>query len=114
MLRTRIIPVVTMLAVLACHRQRSSPMYEVVPVGHSSLSSIATGQGTIQPIDSVNIRSRTAGEITQLLVSEGDEVHRNQRLIQIDERIPRSAVQTASAQLAVARATLTTDQDQLD
>jgi HlyD family secretion protein len=102
------------LAAFACQRRHASPLYQIVPVAHRDLASLASGQGTIQPIDSVNIRSRTAGEVTQLLVSEGDEVHRNEKLIQIDERIPRANLQTADAQLAVARATLTTAQQQLN
>jgi HlyD family secretion protein len=106
-------PLLCLFAINACRNHHQMSIYQVAPVERRTLVVAATGQGTVQPIDSVNIRSRTAGEVIGVYAAVGDQVHRGQKLVQIDPRIPQDDVQTTQAQLGVARAALTTIEDQL-
>lgn len=96
------------------------------------LEAIVSASGKIQPKRSVNISADTVGRVVNLAVNEGDRVHIGQFLLQIDPKSLRTrvesgtaslkaaevtldqmrqAVETARAQLELARQTLTRQQD---
>jgi len=60
--------------------------------------------GTVQPMQSVAIRSRVDGEITAVLFREGDVVRAGQPLFRLDDRAVRAQIGQAQATLASARA----------
>ncbi|WP_455923467.1 efflux RND transporter periplasmic adaptor subunit [Pseudomonas putida] len=62
--------------------------------------------GNVQPLNSVNVRVRADGELTQVLFNEGQMVQAGSLLAQIDPR-------TYQAQLAQAQALVAKDQAQL-
>ncbi|EIK95847.1 putative multidrug resistance protein [Pseudomonas sp. M47T1] len=62
--------------------------------------------GNVQPLNSVNVRVRADGELTQVLFNEGQMVTAGSLLAQIDPR-------TYQAQVAQAQALVTKDQAQL-
>jgi HlyD family secretion protein len=65
------------------------------------ISVSATATGTLESETEVNLRAEVPGRILRLLVDEGDRVHRGQLLAELDP-------QEADAQVALARAELTT------
>jgi len=62
--------------------------------------------GSVEPIESVAIRTQVGGVITQVFFSEGQDVQVGQRLFQIDQRPYQVALQAALAQLAKDNAQL--------
>jgi HlyD family secretion protein len=71
------------------------------------ISVSATATGTLESEAEVNIRAEVPGRILRLLVDEGDRVERGQLLAELDP-------QEADAQVALARADLTTARARLE
>jgi HlyD family secretion protein len=71
--------------------------------------------------ENINIYPEVAGNITQILVSEGEQIRRGTPLLQLDDTVQRATTlqqkaqaETALAQIAQAAANLKNVQDQLD
>src|SRR6185436_1765631 len=70
------------------------------------LEAIVSASGKIQPKRLVNITAETAGRVVDLAVNEGDRVRRGQFLLQIDPRSLRTRVDSGTASLTAAEASL--------
>lgn len=104
---------VAALGAAACRKDQPALMYEKIPVEHRDIIVTASAAGSIQPILTVDVKSKASGEIIQMRTETGEEVQPGQLLAKIDPRIPRAnleqaqaALQVADAQLANARAQL--------
>jgi multidrug efflux system membrane fusion protein len=64
-----------------------------------------TALGTVTPLQTVAVRTRVDGQITQILFQEGDNVRAGQPLFKLDDRAARADLAQARAGLASARAT---------
>ncbi|MBX9569839.1 MAG: efflux RND transporter periplasmic adaptor subunit [Candidatus Obscuribacterales bacterium] len=56
--------------------------------------------GNVESMESVSVRSRVDGELTDVFFKEGDDVRKGQLLFKIDPRTSKEAVQQAAANLA--------------
>jgi len=70
------------------------------------LEAVVSASGKIQPKRLVNISADTSGRVVDLAVNEGDRVSRGQFLLQIDPRSLRTRVDSGSASLSAAEASL--------
>src|SRR5262245_1281657 len=70
------------------------------------LEAIVSASGKIQPKRLVNITAETAGRVVDLAVNEGDRVTKGQFLLQIDPRSLRTRVDSGTASLSAAEASL--------
>jgi len=70
------------------------------------LESIVSASGKIQPKRLVNITAETAGRVVDLAVNEGDRIRKGQFLLQIDPRSLKTRVDSGSASLNAAEASL--------
>src|SRR3954466_9587426 len=70
------------------------------------LEAIVSASGKIQPKRLVNITAETPGRVVDLAVNEGDRIHRGQFLLQIDPKSLRTRVDSGSASLSAAEASL--------
>ena len=61
---------------------------------------LASAIGSVEPINSVDVKSLIDGQLTQSLVRDGDEVAKGQLLFRIDARPAEAAVRQAEAALA--------------
>ncbi len=73
----------------------------------------AEAAGTVEPSDTVGVKSRASGEILELYADVGDRVKRGTLLAKIDPRDVKNALAQAQANLAVAEAQLAADTAQL-
>jgi HlyD family secretion protein len=90
-----------------------SPQYETAAVRRGDLSVVVEASGTIEPISSVEVKSKASGEILELGAEIGDTVESGQMLVRIDPRTPRNHVAQAEAEVAAAAARLATAKAQL-
>lgn len=60
--------------------------------------------GIIEPVTTVEIKSKASGEILEILADTGDIVEAGDLLVQIDKRTPRNSLSQAQAELEAARA----------
>src|SRR6266545_4058658 len=98
---------VTALAgVIACGKPQAAPTYEAVPVSRRTVVVSASASGAIEPVLTVDVKSKASGEIIEMNVQTGDDVKAGQLLASIDPRIPRNNLAQAQANLQVAQAQL--------
>lgn len=101
------------LGFAACKQAQTAPVYETVPVERRNIVVSASAAGAIQPILTVDVKSKASGEIIGMPVETGDEVRPGQLLARIDPRIPQANLEQAEAALQVADAQLQNAQAQL-
>jgi HlyD family secretion protein len=73
-------------------------------VVRQDLTSLVTASGEIKPKNYINIGANAQGEITELLVKEGDHVRKGQLLAKIEDVQPEADVQAQRAALSSAEA----------
>ena len=101
------------LALAACGKEEAAPLYEKVAVERRPLVVSASASGAIEPVLTVDVKSKASGEITEMLVQTGDDVRAGQLLASIDPRVPRNSLAQAEANLAVGEAQLANARAQL-
>src|SRR5213594_2245113 len=70
------------------------------------LEAVVSASGKIQPKRLVNISADTPGRVVDLAVNEGDRIRKGQFLLQIDPKSLRTRVDSGSASLQAAEASL--------
>ncbi len=102
-----------LLGVAACTKAAAPPMYEAIPVERRTVVVSAVASGAIEPILTVDVKSKASGEIIEMHVQTGDDVKSGDPLAAIDPRIPRNNLAQADANLVVAQAQLANAKAQL-
>ena len=103
-----------LLAGLAgCSKKQAPQSYEAVPVERRNLVVSASASGAIEPVLTVDVKSKASGEIIGMNVQTGDDVKQDQLLASIDPRIPRNNLAQSQANLQVAQAQLNNAKAQL-
>jgi HlyD family secretion protein len=103
-----------LLAGLAgCQKTEAAQSYEAVPVERRNVVVSASASGAIEPVLTVDVKSKASGEIIGMNVQTGDDVKQDQLLASIDPRIPRNNLAQAQANLEVAQAQLSNAKAQL-
>ena len=100
--------VLLFLGVAGCRSNDAgpAPTRQATDVVRGALRITAEATGTVEPIRSVEVKSKASGEILTLAVDVGDEVSTGALLVRIDPRDVRNAYDQAQADLEVARARL--------
>src|ERR1700722_1165189 len=73
-------------------------------VVRSDLTAIVTASGEIKPRNYINIGANAQGRIIELLVKEGDHVHKNQVVARIEHVQAQADVQAQKAMVASSQA----------
>ena len=92
---------------------QSAQRYETARVERRPLVLIVEASGVIEPVRTVELKSKASGEILELGADTGDTVSAGTLLVRIDPRIPRNRLDQAVAQLNAAKARLANAQSQL-
>lgn len=104
----RVAAPVLLLGVLAgcspstAEEQDAAP--EVASVERKDLTVTAEAAGLIEPIQTVEIKSKASGEVMAVTVETGAEVQRGALLVQVEPRDVRNALAQTEADLEVAKA----------
>ncbi len=102
-----------LFGIAGCHQTQTPQAYEAVPVQRRNLIVSASASGAIEPVLTVDVKSKASGEIIGMNVQTGDDVKEDQLLASIDPRIPRNNLAQAQANLQVAQAQLSNAKAQL-
>ncbi len=94
------------VVILGCTEEAEEPVFQLVPVSTRDILVSASAAGSVEPVLTVEVKSKASGEILDVLVETGDLVTRGDLLVRVDQRIPRNALMQAEADLEVAQAQL--------
>lgn len=105
-MRRVILPLVAAVA-LACHEtRRTSALLVSVPAAARDLEVRVQATGALEPVDPVNILSRTTGIVRKVPVDVGMNVEKGALLVQVDDRDVRNQYEEALADDVTAFAAL--------
>jgi HlyD family secretion protein len=114
----RILPIAFVTIVVAACGQRgvtpATQQYDTATVERRPLVLTVEAAGVIEPVRTVEIKSKASGEILELGADTGDTVKRGALLARIDPRTPRNRLDQAAAQLNAAQARSTNARSQLE
>jgi HlyD family secretion protein len=97
----------------SCAKETVEQGYNVATVTRRDIVVSATAAGAVEPVKTVEVKSKASGEIVEVAVEEGETVTKGQLLVRVDPRIPLNAVVQAEADSVVARAELDNSEAQL-
>ncbi len=101
------------LVAAGCAKEaEEAPMYQMIPVTTRDIVVSASAAGTVEPVLTVDVKSKASGEILDVRVETGDKVTAGQLLVKVDPRVPANALRQAEADLEVAKAQLTNSESQ--
>ena len=113
--RARSIAVALVTALGACTKSTDpTVVIDTAPVERRSIVLSAQANGTVEPIDIVEVKSKASGTIIKMPVDVGSKVKVGDLLVQIDPRTVQNAYDQAAADLAsatVARAVALTQRN---
>lgn len=95
-----------LLLAVACAQEQAAPLYEKVAVARQDIAVAVAAAGAVEPVRTVEVKSKASGEIIEMHVETGDLVRAGQLLARIDPRVQRNTLSQAQANLDVARARL--------
>jgi len=102
-----------LLVLTGCTKEQNVPIYQLIPVSTRDIVFSANAAGAVEPIRTIDVKSKASGEIVAVLVETGDEVQPGELLVKVDPRVPRNALRQAEADLEVAKAQLDNSESQL-
>ena len=82
-------------------REAPAPHYESAAVTRGDLKVTVEASGTIEPVATVEVKSKASGEILELTSETGDTVEAGRLLVRIDPRTPQNLVDQAQAETLV-------------
>ena len=110
---TGALSIVAAAILVGCSETEKVTVYRLVSAATRDILVSASAAGTIEPVKTVEVKSKASGEIVEVAVDIGDEVRRGDPLVRVDQRIPHNAVVQAEADLNVAIAELENAESQL-
>ena len=88
----------------ACAEEQSTaPIYNSAAVERASISVSVGSSGVVEPLATVEVKSKASGEVLELFVATGDYVEEGTLLVHIDPRTVRNRLAQAEATLKAAR-----------
>jgi HlyD family secretion protein len=98
---------------IGCEKEVVESVYRLVPVAERDISVSVSAAGSVEPLRTVEVKSKASGEIFQMRVETGDYVQQGNLLVQIDPRVPQATLRQALADSVLAQAQLENAQSQL-
>ena len=86
--------------------ETAAPQYESVAVERRTIVVSVEAAGTIEPVSTVELKSKASGEILDVTAETGDEIAHGALLVKVDPRTARNRLSQSEADLTAARARL--------
>jgi HlyD family secretion protein len=99
----RLIYLAPILFVAACSDDvELGPMFESAPVRRADIEVGVSSAGVVEPLTTVEVKSKASGEVLELLVETGDYVAQDTLMVRIDPRTVRNRLDQSEAELKAA------------
>jgi HlyD family secretion protein len=100
----RIFLLLALILAGACAEDKETgPIYDTAGVERRSLEVSVSSAGIVEPIATVEVKSKASGEVLGVLVEVGDTVEEGSLMVSIDPRIVRNRLAQAEASLKAAK-----------
>lgn len=97
-----------------CDEAEHGRPFQVVAAERQTLSISAQAAGVLEPVSTVDVKSKASGEIVEVAVETGDQIEAGQLLVQVEQTDAIQGLNQAQADLDVARARLKIAESQLE
>ncbi len=99
----RCLLVIASLVLGACAEEdEGGPVYDTAGVERRSIEVAVTSAGIVEPIATVEVKSKASGEVLDVFVEIGDTIEEGSLMVRIDPRIVRNRLAQAQAELRAA------------
>lgn len=93
----------TILLVACAEEESSAPAYRTASIQRASISVSVGSSGAVEPLTTVEVKSKASGEVLGLLVETGDYIEEGELMVRIDPRTVRNRLAQAEAVLKAAK-----------
>lgn len=90
------------LLVACAENEASGPIYDTAGVERRTVEVSVSSAGVVEPLATVEVKSKASGEVLELLVETGDMVEAGTLMVRIDPRTVRNRLDQANAELKAA------------
>ena len=99
-----VVAVSAALLTAGCTQQDEERSWNIADVVNRDIVVAVQAAGIIEPVTTVELKSKASGEILEIAAETGSVVEASDLLVQIDKRTPRNSLAQAEAELEAARA----------
>jgi len=97
------LPLFLVAGLAACAEEPAGdPMYESATVDRRTIEVSVSSAGVVEPLATVEVKSKASGEVLDVLVEVGDHVERDTLVVRIDPRTVRNDLAQREAELKAA------------
>jgi len=94
---------ILVLALGACaESEQGGPLYDTAGVEYRTLEVTVSSAGIVEPLPTVEVKSKASGEVLDVLVETGDKVEEGTLMVRIDPRVVRNRLAQSDAELKAA------------
>ena len=92
-----------LLFVLACAEEEAAgPVYDTAGVERRTIEVAVSSAGIVEPLATIEVKSKASGEVLDLFVATGDKVEEGKLMVTIDPRTVRNRLAQSDAELKAA------------
>jgi len=97
------LPLFVAIGLAGCaDEQTDEPMYEMAKADRRTIEVSVSSSGVVEPLATVEVKSKASGEVLDVLVEVGDHVERDTLVVRIDPRTVRNDLAQREAELKAA------------
>lgn len=87
----------------ACAEEEiAGPVYDTAGVERRTIEVAVSSAGIVEPLATIEVKSKASGEVLELLVETGDKVEQDELMVRIDPRTVRNRLDQSNAELKAA------------
>jgi HlyD family secretion protein len=80
----------------------AGPVYDTAGVERRTIEVAVSSAGIVEPLATIEVKSKASGEVLELLVETGDRVEQDELMVRIDPRTVRNRLDQSNAELKAA------------
>ena len=97
-----VLPLFLILLAGCAEEEASGPVYDTAGVERRTIEVAVSSAGIVEPLATVEVKSKASGEVLDLLVEIGDKVQEGTLMVAIDPRTVRNRLDQSDAELKAA------------
>jgi HlyD family secretion protein len=96
--------IASLVFLVACAEDEvTGPIYDTAGVERRTIEVVVSSAGIVEPLATVEVKSKASGEVLDLLVATGDRVEQGALMVTIDPRTVRNRLDQSDAELKAAQ-----------